>query len=65
MWIKTAEGALVNCDRMEYLCYVKSLDVTHAYVDGSRVTISDGDVTERVISGLLTGVKVLEVGKHG
>lgn len=65
MWIKTADGLLINTDQVAFISYVKGLDETQAYTNDRKCTISDGDVTDYVFSAIRYGNTVLEVGKRG
>ena len=67
MWIRTQRNILLNSDFIEFMMYNADTDTTQAYVHGgaSFVTLSSGDITERIATALSRNTNYIEVKNCG
>lgn len=62
MWIKTSNGALVNCDHVIAFSYQEKTDKSMITgTDGISVPFCDGDAREIIINAIQRDQKYLEV----
>ena len=61
MWIKTQGGYLLNLDKVEFVNYNDTADVTFANGDKLPHLICEGNIIDNISDNIIRGTKIMEV----